>query len=66
MFTKRVPINYFLVSAYCGNEYCHGNLIFGGMALMSDPPQYPHRCEYCGKTQNLNDVYPRTEHEEIK
>lgn len=26
--------------------------------LMSDPPQYPHKCEYCGHTEGFTVQYP--------
>lgn len=35
-----------------------------GMSLMSNPPQYPHRCENCDAHQNFHATYPRIEYKE--
>lgn len=29
-----------------------------GTVLMSNPPQYPHKCVVCGNTENLLHRYP--------
>ena len=29
-----------------------------GKVLMSNPPQYPHKCVVCGNTENLLRQYP--------
>lgn len=37
----------------CGNE-----MVFGGITLTSNPPQYPHICSYCGNKETLKKKYP--------
>ena len=36
-----------------------------GVMLMSDPPQWPHKCNNCGVTKNLWQKYPTVRWERI-
>jgi len=39
---------------------CHtGRMLPSGLALMSNPPLYPHVCPNCNTTLNLQHRYPR-------
>lgn len=33
-----------------------------GLVLTVDPPQYPHACSECSRTQNFGTTYPRIEY----
>lgn len=37
-------------------------LRFGGVQLACYPPLYPHECQTCGYTTNLDHQYPRIEY----
>lgn len=36
-----------------------------GMAFMTCPPQYPHRCTHCDAPQTFNAQYPTISYEEV-
>ncbi len=40
---------------------CGGEMEFTGVALLSSPTQYQHRCLECGKEMNLLHTYPYVE-----
>lgn len=40
----------------CGN----GHMLPSGMMLLSDPPEWPHKCINCGETKTFNTKYPET------
>ncbi len=40
---------------------CGGIMVWDGRELTSYPPQYPHTCEECGKSESLGKIYPRHE-----
>ena len=46
-------------------EKCGVEMFPTGVTLMSDPPQYPHKCDKCGNTVNMMEIYPRIEYEKI-
>lgn len=56
------PVREYIVHAMCE---CGGEFIPGDMVLMSDPPQYPHKCNKCGTSATFNKKYPSIEYEEI-
>ncbi len=66
MYTERKPIQQFLVKAYCGDDYCSGELQHTGLILTSHPAQYPHECRECRKVHTLETIYPKIEYEEVK
>lgn len=53
LFTKVEP---FRVEAFCD---CGGELEQKGFYYPTDPPMYPHACKDCGKTEILDNTYPR-------
>lgn len=54
---SRPPMVEVLVQAMC--DKCGGEMIaVPGVILMSDPPQYPHRCNKCESTENYLEAYP--------
>lgn len=34
-----------------------------GIELLTSPPQYPHKCKNCDRTENLINIYPRIKYE---
>ncbi len=58
------PVRTIRVSAKCPE--CHiGTMEATGVALMSNPPQYQHKCTKCDYHENYRDVrYPYIKHEE--
>jgi hypothetical protein len=60
MSTERLQeIHTFEVRRFCN---CGGELNFGGMTLLCNPPLYPHKCSVCGAKENLDQVYPHIRH----
>ena len=57
------------VETYQVRLFCDGcadsEMEFTGAVLMSNPPQYPHRCPNCGKVTHERTKYPLTRHKEI-
>ncbi len=65
MKPERVEMKTYEVIARCDCESeDFGGMKFTGMVLTSMPPQYPHHCGDCGKTENLTKQYPCFEYEE--
>jgi hypothetical protein len=65
MKEKRTEVRTYVVRLMC--EKCDGGeMLPTGIALMSSPPKYPHKCNKCGHedTPRGGKRYPRTEHEE--
>ena len=54
-----IGVNY--VCDGCNN----GLMEHTNMALMTDPPQYPHQCTHCGAVKNLLKRYPYVRYEEM-
>lgn len=45
---------------------CGGEMTPTGLMLASNPPQYPHKCEWgCGATVNERRTYPYIDYEVI-
>ena len=60
---KRVLVDTFKVRLFCDD--CDGEMEHEGGYLCSSPPQYPHRCNSCGKRVNVRGKsYPYTEYKE--
>ena len=65
MKEKRTEVRTYVERLLC--ETCDGGeMLPTGIALMSLPPQYPHKCNKCGyeDTPRGGKQYPRTEREE--
>lgn len=61
---KKIEVRSFEISYIC--DRCNeGTMIYTGVTLMSNPPQYPHRCDTCFNTQNLKNIYPRIHYEPL-
>jgi hypothetical protein len=43
----------------CAKDGCEGEMKSTGQALMSYPPQYPHYCETCQRTESASTTYLR-------
>lgn len=56
MKEKEIPIRQVCVVAEC--DCGKGTMRLTGTSLLTDPPQYPHRCTVCSKTENLLAMYP--------
>ena len=52
---KEVAVVPYQSKAYCE---CGEELKYKGSQKMCNPPLYIHHCEKCGKTENLDKVYP--------
>jgi hypothetical protein len=52
---ERVEV--YSVDALCE---CGGTMLWGSSVLASHPPQYPHTCSKCKKTENYAIRYPTT------
>lgn len=54
------PVDVVKVCYEC--DYCKsGWMIFDGMVLTSNPPQYPHTCEKCDHKKIFMKHYPYTD-----
>lgn len=47
MNEQRTKVSTHMVRLRC-KPGCSGELLPTGMALLSDPPHYPHKCTQCG------------------
>lgn len=63
MIKKETEVKTIKVSAFCE---CGGEFEFMGTVLMSYPPQYPHVCNKCGKSENFMAKYPTIEYREVE
>jgi len=51
---------------YICDECGKGEMKASGACLMSNPPQFPHRCQECGAEKTMfNKAYPFTTYEKI-
>lgn len=60
MRTIRCEFKTYIIHAFCD---CGGRYVSSGITLTRYPPLYPHECADCGKKENFNENYPRTEYE---
>lgn len=59
------PVGWVLEEYVC--DACgKGKMIPTGMTLMSQPAQYPHRCDTCDAHQNFKARYPNLASKTIK
>lgn len=60
MIESKIEIKTFGVQAQCE---CGGVYQQTGLCYNSLPPQYPHRCNLCGKEETFIDQYPKITYE---
>ena len=61
---KRTQVKVFREELFCE---CGGTMTPSGMPLTTKPPQYPHVCEKCGKSEIVSgETYPRIVFEKVK
>lgn len=58
---KRTEVKTYLEKLYCE---CGGQMLPYGYVLTTHPPQYPHKCEQCGKTTIESQPFPRITYDE--
>ena len=62
---KRNIVETYMERLYCDD--CNEEMLPSGVVLASNPPQYPHVCKRCGKTENVIDKkFPNIEYKEIE
>lgn len=63
---ERYEVKTFIVDFKC--DVCgKGYFRLTGQVLATYPPQYPHKCNFCGaETDVIGHTYPYTETEKIK
>ncbi len=61
---RRIEVKTYRERLICSK--CDTEMEFEGIALMSNPAQYPFRCPMCQKTLRTTVIYPRIIHEEIE
>lgn len=66
MAEKRTEVRTFMVRLMC-DKCGEGEMKQTGVQLLSNPPQYPHRCDKCGSETTIRGgkTYPRIEYEEV-
>lgn len=63
MAEKRVEVKMYQVTYTCGA--CGvGKMKPTGISLMSNPPQYPHKCNKCGYENTFRSTYPKIVYEQ--
>jgi len=60
----RIPVTTIQVDKAC--TCTTGRMRYNGLALLTDPPQFPHKCNSCGKEENYLNVYPHLVHEPVQ
>jgi hypothetical protein len=60
---RDVEVKTFIQRAYCE---CGGDMVYGGICYATVEPGYPHSCKKCGKSQTLDDTFPRKVLKEIE
>ena len=51
---------------YVCDECGTGLMESTGVALMSNPPWYPHHCSHCGATKNISERYPTVRYRPVQ
>lgn len=57
---KEVKVVKVIAKCECGGEFEPT-----GMKYMTNPPQYPHKCNKCEKKEQFRCTYPKIEYEEV-
>lgn len=52
------PTSPLIVHYMCDVKDCAGEMMPHGMVLLSNPPQYPHRCTVCKIDMTFDIMYP--------
>lgn len=60
MSETKQEVKTWLVRYNCDKPGCAGEMVPTGVAWMSYPMKYPHRCNQCGATLTFLDSYPVT------
>lgn len=61
---KQIEVKTFEVHKYC--DKCGTEMTFTGETLLSNPLQYVHMCEKCGKKDTFLQKYPCIEYKEVQ
>lgn len=62
MAEVRAEVKTYSITYHC--SVCGiGEMLPTGIALLSSPPQYPHKCTKCGEEKTFRFKYPRTVYE---
>ena len=59
---KRVEVRTYLERLHCE---CGGQMLPTDLALPTDPPQYPHKCQLCDRQTVESETFPRLVYDEI-
>lgn len=57
MNESRHKVKTYQIKAHC--DVCGGDLLPTSVMLMSNPPKFPHKCNWCNREEVLNDKYPK-------
>lgn len=63
MQTIRREVRTYQVILLCD---CGAQMELTGVALMTHPAKYEHKCPKCGKREDLLESYPRIEYETLR
>lgn len=58
MPAKDVEVKMFETKYMCDTVGCNGELKPTGVMLMTEPPQFPHKCPICKSEQTFFNKYP--------
>lgn len=61
-----VLVRQFRQRVYCILGECKGELVYDGVTLPSNPPQFVHKCKACGDMVRLRERYPRLYTEDME
>lgn len=64
-----VPVETVLVNYRCDTQDCEGTVIQDPnqkIAFMTDPIQFPHICDACGRQYTFTDKYPKIAYRHVK
>lgn len=62
---KSQEVKVFKETLHCDECEEAPELMFTGVVLTSNPPQYPYRCPLCEKTVHTRTTYPKVRHEPV-
>jgi len=52
------PVQLRTLRALCDVGGCNGEMKATNIVLMTLPPQYPHKCDMCGREISFSKAYP--------
>lgn len=56
MSTEKAEVKVFITKLFC--DKCKGEMLPTGVTLLSNPPQYMHKCGGCGHMETHRGAYP--------